>query len=87
MEFYVIHIFSFYQFKNLETEKELLMASNTSLAEFNLSKQPELQEGKQILKELSEKGSRLCMSVKEKLDEISMYSFFFPVLVLVIYST
>lgn len=86
MEFYVIHIFSFYQFKNLETEKELLMASNTSLAEFNLSKQPELQEGKQILKELSEKGSRLCMSVKEKLDEISMYSFFFTVHLPVMYS-
>lgn len=50
------------------------MASNTSLAEFNLSKQPELQEGKQILKELSEKGNRLCISVKEKLEEISMYS-------------
>lgn len=49
------------------------MASNTSLAEFNLSKQPELQEGKQMLKELGEKGSRLCTSVKEKLDEISMY--------------
>lgn len=49
------------------------MASNTSLAEFNLSKQPELQEGKQILKELSEKGNRLCISVKEKLEEISMY--------------
>lgn len=49
------------------------MASNTSLAEFNLSKQPELQEGKQVLKELSEKGNRLCTSVKEKLDEISMY--------------
>ncbi|XP_006609472.1 vacuolar protein sorting-associated protein 37B [Apis dorsata] len=58
------------QFKNLETEKELLMASNTSLAEFNLSKQPELQEGKQILKELSEKGNKLCISVKEKLEEI-----------------
>lgn len=86
MEFYVIHIFSFYQFKNLETEKELLMASNTSLAEFNLSKQPELQEGKQILKELSEKGSRLCMSIKEKLDEISMYSFFFTVHLPVMYS-
>lgn len=50
------------------------MASNTSLAEFNLSKQPELQEGKQILKELSEKGNKLCISVKEKLEEISMYS-------------
>lgn len=86
MEFYVFHVFSFYQFKNLETEKELLMASNTSLAEFNLSKQPELQEGKQILKELSEKGSRLCMSIKEKLDEISMYSFFFTVHLPVMYS-
>lgn len=58
------------QFKDLETEKEMLMASNRSLAEFNLSKQPELQEGKQMLKELSEKGTKLCTSVKEKLDEI-----------------
>ncbi|XP_054016472.1 vacuolar protein sorting-associated protein 37B [Hylaeus anthracinus] len=58
------------QSKDLETEKEMLMASNRSLAEFNLSKQPELQESKQILKELSEKGNILCTSVKEKLDEI-----------------
>ncbi|XP_076749932.1 vacuolar protein sorting 37B [Xylocopa sonorina] len=56
------------QFKDLETEKEMLMASNRSLAEFNLSKQPELQEGKQALKELSEQGNGLCMIVKEKLD-------------------
>lgn len=49
----------------------MLMASNRSLAEFNLSKQPKLQEGKQILKELSEKGSMFCRSIKEKLDEIS----------------
>ncbi|OAD52460.1 Vacuolar protein sorting-associated protein 37B [Eufriesea mexicana] len=62
------------QFKNLETEKELLMASNTSQAEFNLSKQPELQKGKQILKELSEKGSRLCSSVAAKLDKIKNQS-------------
>ncbi|KAL2714332.1 vacuolar protein sorting-associated protein 37B [Vespula squamosa] len=58
------------QFKELETEKEVLMASNRSLAEFNLSKQPELEEGKQILKELSDKGHRLCFSVKEKLNEM-----------------
>ena len=58
------------QFKDLETEKEVLMASNRSLAEFNLSKQPELQEDKQMLKELTEKGSRLCTAVKEKLDEL-----------------
>ncbi|XP_032688335.1 vacuolar protein sorting-associated protein 37B isoform X2 [Odontomachus brunneus] len=58
------------QFKDLETEKEMLMASNRSLAEFNLSKQPELEEGKQILKELSEQANQLCINVKEKLNEI-----------------
>ncbi|XP_029163187.1 vacuolar protein sorting-associated protein 37B [Nylanderia fulva] len=58
------------QFKNLETEKEMLMASNRSLAEFNLSKQPELEEGKQMLKELSEQANQLCTSVKSKLDEM-----------------
>lgn len=50
------------------------MASNRSLAEFNLSKQPELQEDKQMLKELTEKGSRLCTAVKEKLDELSKFA-------------
>lgn len=58
------------QFKDLETEKEMLMASNRSLAEFNLSKQPELEEGKQILKELSEQASQLCISVRDKIDEM-----------------
>lgn len=45
------------------------MASNKSLAEFNLSKQPELEEGKQILKNLSEQANQLCINVKEKLNE------------------
>lgn len=58
------------QFKDLETEKEMLMASNRSLAEFNLSKQPELEETKHLLKELSEKGNELCTAVKAKLDSI-----------------
>jgi len=58
------------QFKDLETEKEMLMASNRSLAEFNLTKQPELEEGKQVLKELSEQASQLCISVRDKLDEM-----------------
>lgn len=48
----------------------MLMASNRSLAEFNLSKQPELEEGKQILKELSEQANQLCTSVRNKLDEL-----------------
>lgn len=58
------------QFKELESEKEMLMASNRSLAEDNLAKQPEIEEGKQVVRELSEKGSQLCSSVQEKLDEI-----------------
>ncbi|XP_011702361.1 PREDICTED: vacuolar protein sorting-associated protein 37B [Wasmannia auropunctata] len=58
------------QFKELETEKEMLMASNRSLAEFNLSKQPELEEGKQELKELSEQANQLCSSVRDKIDEM-----------------
>lgn len=61
------------QFKDFETEKEMLMASNKSLAEFNLSKQPELEEGKQTLKQLSEQANQLCTSVKEKLDEMRKY--------------
>ncbi|XP_071561292.1 vacuolar protein sorting-associated protein 37B [Temnothorax nylanderi] len=58
------------QFKDLETEKEMLMASNRSLAEFNLAKQPELEEGKQVLKELSEQANQLCISVRSKIDEM-----------------
>ncbi|XP_012530289.1 vacuolar protein sorting-associated protein 37B [Monomorium pharaonis] len=58
------------QFKDFETEKEMLMASNRSLAEFNLAKQPELEDGKQVLKELSEQANQLCTSVKNKLDEM-----------------
>jgi len=46
------------------------MASNRSLAEFNLSKQPELEEGKQVLKQLSEQAMQLCTNVKEKLNEM-----------------
>ncbi|KYM98314.1 Vacuolar protein sorting-associated protein 37B, partial [Cyphomyrmex costatus] len=57
-------------FKDLETEKEMLMASNRSLAEFNLSKQPELEEGKQVLKELSEQANQLCSSVRDKIDKM-----------------
>lgn len=48
----------------------MLMASNRSLAEFNLSKQPELEEGKQVLKELSEQANQLCTSVRSKIEEM-----------------
>lgn len=58
------------QFKDLETEKEMIMASNRSLAEFNLAKEPQLEEGKQRLQELSTKGEALCQSVESKIAEL-----------------
>jgi len=51
------------------------MASNRSLAEFNLSKQPELEEGKQVLRELSEQASQLCSSVRDKINEMRKLSY------------
>ncbi|XP_011315061.1 vacuolar protein sorting-associated protein 37B-like [Fopius arisanus] len=44
------------QFKELESEKEVLIAGNRSLAEVNLAKQPQLEENKKSLHELSETG-------------------------------
>nr|CAD7205113.1 unnamed protein product [Timema douglasi]CAD7411632.1 unnamed protein product [Timema poppensis] len=58
------------QFKELETEKEMLMASNRSLAEFNLSKEPLLRNGKMQLKDLSQEGEKLYQSVEDKLSLI-----------------
>lgn len=55
----------------------MLMASNRSLAEFNLSKQPELEEGKRALKELSEQANQLCINVKDKLSEMRKLLFLF----------
>nr|CAD7609087.1 unnamed protein product [Timema genevievae] len=52
------------QFKELETEKEMLMASNRSLAEFNLSKEPLLRNGKMQLKDLSQEGEKLYQKQK-----------------------
>ncbi|KAJ9582129.1 hypothetical protein L9F63_003524 [Diploptera punctata] len=54
------------QVKDLEAEKEMLMASNKSLAEFNLSREPQYVVGKQRLQELSEEGASLCHSNREQ---------------------
>ncbi|XP_046386384.1 vacuolar protein sorting-associated protein 37B [Ischnura elegans] len=62
------------EIKNLVTEKEMLMASNKSLAEYNLSKEPSLTEGKQRLLELSETASDLYTSVEAKLAELKKHS-------------
>jgi ESCRT-I complex subunit VPS37 len=49
----------------------MLMASNRSLAEFNLTKEPHLAEGKQHLQELSETGAALCQRIESKVSELS----------------
>lgn len=47
------------------------MASNRSLAEFNLTKEPHLAEGKQHLRELSETGAALYQRIESKVSELS----------------
>ncbi|XP_067014746.2 vacuolar protein sorting-associated protein 37B [Anabrus simplex] len=62
------------QFKELETEKEMIIASNRSLAEFNLSKEPQLEQGKERLKELSARGERLCQSIESKVQQLKQHT-------------
>lgn len=68
---FISYYFLCSQVKDLEAEKEMLTVSNRSLAEFNLSKESQLNDGKQQLKELTEQGEKLLLSIKEKRDEIS----------------
>ncbi|CAG9831018.1 unnamed protein product [Diabrotica balteata] len=56
--------------KEIENEKENILASNNSMAEFNLSKEPELVEGREKIEELSQKGEELTKSVEDKLKEL-----------------
>ncbi|XP_013184222.2 vacuolar protein sorting-associated protein 37B [Amyelois transitella] len=57
------------QIKDWDTEKEMIIASNRSLAEFNLSKEPELEELKAQVQQKSETGEQLCTRIQELLDE------------------
>ncbi|XP_026488948.2 vacuolar protein sorting-associated protein 37B [Vanessa tameamea] len=57
------------QVKDWETEKEMIIASNRSLAEFNLSKEPDLEELKSQVQEKSELGEQLCSRIQELLNE------------------
>ncbi|CAK1590305.1 unnamed protein product [Parnassius mnemosyne] len=57
------------QVKDWETEKEMMIASNRSLAEFNLAREPELEELKSEVQQKSEAGEQLCNHIQELLDE------------------
>lgn len=49
----------------------MIIASNRSLAEFNLSKEPELEDLKSQVQQKSEHGEQLCNRIKELLEEYS----------------
>lgn len=68
-----VHIYLLKQFqvKDWETEREMIIASNRSLAEFNLSKEPELEDLKTQVQQKSETGEQLCSRIQELLDEYS----------------
>lgn len=55
----------------LESEKEVVLSENRSLAESNLEKEPKLIELRAKVNELSEQGKTLANSVKEKSEELS----------------
>ncbi|XP_034828011.1 vacuolar protein sorting-associated protein 37B [Maniola hyperantus] len=57
------------QVKDWETEREMIIASNRSLAEFNLSKEPVLEELKAEVQQKSETGEQLCSRIQELLSD------------------
>jgi len=59
------------EFKEIETEKEMVLASNRSLAEFNLAKEPHLTKRKQEIQQLSEEGEQLFNRIEAKTKELS----------------
>ncbi|XP_015369997.1 PREDICTED: vacuolar protein sorting-associated protein 37B [Diuraphis noxia] len=59
--------------KEIDTEKEMLIASNQSLAEFNLTKEPELVSGKERLCEMYEEAEKLYKSVTEKVNTLKQH--------------
>ncbi|XP_022170671.1 vacuolar protein sorting-associated protein 37B [Myzus persicae] len=59
--------------KEIDTEKEMLIASNQSLAEFNLTKEPELVSGKERLCEMYDEAEKLYKSVTEKVNTLKQH--------------
>lgn len=62
------------QIRNVEVEKEMLMASNKSLAEFNLSREPRLRQARQRLIDSYQKASedfRVIEGKKQQLEELA----------------
>lgn len=60
--------------KDVETDKEVILASNKSLAEFNLTKETNLEELKRNILELSESGEKLYRQVENKIGKMNKTS-------------
>lgn len=54
------------QVKNAENEREMLLASNKSLADYNLSREPKMRQSRQQLKELYEQAVELMQEVEQR---------------------
>ena len=59
-----------FQIKNLYSEKEMLLASNKSLAEYNLSQEPALTEARVRLQERHREANRAAEQVKMARDMV-----------------
>lgn len=60
--------------QTLESEKDVILSENRSLAESNLEKEPKLIELRSKVNELSEQGRTLATSVKDKSEELKTKS-------------
>lgn len=66
--------FRFQSYLNeLAQQKERIITQNNSMAEYNLSKEPELTEGRDQLASLYEEVERLTKVVEEKQAELSRF--------------
>ncbi|KAL1378111.1 hypothetical protein pipiens_015806 [Culex pipiens pipiens] len=60
--------------QSLESEKDLLLGENRSLAESNLEKEPKVIELRSRVNDLSEQGRALATSVRQKSDDLKTKS-------------
>uniref|UniRef100_A0A1Q3F9X9 Putative vacuolar protein sorting 37b n=1 Tax=Culex tarsalis TaxID=7177 RepID=A0A1Q3F9X9_CULTA len=60
--------------QSLESEKDLMLGENRSLAESNLEKEPKVIELRSRVNDLSEQGRELATSVRQKADDLKSKS-------------
>lgn len=71
-------LISTFQVRTLPTEREMGLVQNKSLAEWNLSQEPKIEEAKRQLQTTYEEAVKVkeeVMELKEKLSKFSAFSF------------